>query len=198
MLAGFWIYDPKKQAHTHTQHTTHAHTDYDWPHIVFSFIELPNRTANALDKCNSDVKNVLRFEIYWNLFAVSYWLGGQTVRGLAGGGGGRESLATHLPIRDLSIYVSNEANRKHFLCLASNLWPVTGPTLSTHSLFQPPLLLTPNVHSPLVVHSAYTVSGVFNAISDFACSAFQICLTNIWPIRNSTISARKYRYEARA
>lgn len=112
-------------------------------------------------------------------------------------GGGRENLATHLPIRDLSIYVSSEANRKHFLCLASNLWPVTGPTLSTHSLFQPPLLLTPYVHSPLVVHSAYTVSGVFNAISDFACSAFQICLTNIWPIRNSAISARKYRYEAR-
>lgn len=70
---------------------------------------------------------------------------------------------------------------------------------SVHPLPLPnPLLLTPNVHSPLVVHSAYTVSGVFNAISDFACSAFQICLTNIWPIRNSAISAGNYRYEARA
>lgn len=72
------------------------------------------------------------------------------------------------------------------------------PTLSTHSLFLTPLLPTPYVHSPLVVHSAYFLSGVFNAISDFACSALQICLTNIWPIRNSAISAEKYRYEARA
>lgn len=114
----------QKNKHTHK----YTYTHYDWPHIVFSFIELPNRTANALDKCNSDVKNLLRFEIYWNLFAVSYWLGGgQAWLVEVSRGGERENLATHLPIRDLSIYVSSEANRKHFLCLASNLWPVTGP-----------------------------------------------------------------------
>lgn len=134
-------------------------------------------------------------EIY--LHFLIDWGGGRLCRAWLGKGEGK--LGTHLPIRDLSIYVSNEANRKHFLCLASNLWPVTGPTLSTHSQF---LLLpahsmcTQCLSGPLPPPP--TVSAVFHAITDFACSAFQICLTNIWPIRNSTISARKCRYEERA
>lgn len=83
--------------------------------------------------------NDLKFiEIYLQ-FLID-WGVGQAVRGVVvrSSGGGRVLLATHLPIRDLSIYVSNEANRKHFLCLASNLWPVTGPTPSTLAHFLTP------------------------------------------------------------
>lgn len=131
MLAGFWIYDPKKQAHTHA----HTHTLTMIDHILFLVLS-SCQIAEQMHYINAialwNIYNDLKFiEIY--LHFLIDWGGGRLCRAWLGKGEGK--LGTHLPIRDLSIYVSNEANRKHFLCLASNLWPVTGPTLSTHSQF---------------------------------------------------------------
>lgn len=118
---------------------THAHTEYDWPHIVFSFIELPNRTANALDKCNSDVKNVLRFEIYWNLFAVSYWLAGADC---AGRGwwrrGKREPRNTPANTWPFNLCEQRSKSKTFFMPRIKFMASHRAPTLSTHSLFLTP------------------------------------------------------------